>query len=202
MLESTEKGGVRNSIHNCLTVFQYDPVLSGAVAKNLLTERIDLLKPIGRKRRTGSKAMTDTDMKYIRLYLEDTYGLTSEKKIADAADLAADANSYHPIRDYLSGLVWDGKERIRYCLRHFLGADTDNFTYHSLRLFLLGLQKDFRSMRHFKGGVLEVAALKLEHGFRSGFLLGLLIILVLGVFVFCHFGFLARRPRGQPELNN
>ena len=138
LLESTEKGGVRNSIHNCLTVFQYDPVLSGAVAKNLLTERIDLLKPIGRKRRTGSKAMTDTDMKYIRLYLEKTYGLTSEKKIADAADLAADANSYHPIRDYLNGLVWDGKERIRYCLRHFLGADTDNFTYHSLRLFLLG----------------------------------------------------------------
>ncbi len=113
MLESTEKGGVRNSIHNCLTVFQYDPVLSGAVAKNLLTERIDLLKPIGRKRRTGSNAMTDTDMKYIRLYLEDTYGLTSEKKIADAVDLAADANSYHPIRDYLNGLVWDGKERIR-----------------------------------------------------------------------------------------
>ena len=68
MLEGTEKGGVRNSIHNCLTVFQYDPILSGAVAKNLLTERIDLLKPIGRKRRTGSKAMTDTDMKYIRLY--------------------------------------------------------------------------------------------------------------------------------------
>ena len=97
MLEGTEKGGVRNSIHNCLTVFQYDPILSGAVAKNLLTERIDLLKPIGRKRRTGSKAMTDTDMKYIRLYLEKTYGLTSEKKIADAADLAADANRYHPI---------------------------------------------------------------------------------------------------------
>ena len=138
MLESTEKGGVRNSIHNCLTVFQHDPELSGAVAKNLLTERIDLLKPIGRKCKTGSKAMTDTDMKYIRLYLEKTYGLTSEKKIADAADLAADANSYHPIRDYLNGLVWDGKERIRCCLRHFLGADTDNYTFQSLRLFLLG----------------------------------------------------------------
>ncbi len=47
MLESTEKGGVRNSIHNCLTVFQYDPVLSGAIAKNLLTERTDIIKPIG-----------------------------------------------------------------------------------------------------------------------------------------------------------
>ena len=56
MLESTEKGGVRNSIQNCLTVFQYDPVLSGAVAKNLLTERIDLLKPIGRNEKSPDRA--------------------------------------------------------------------------------------------------------------------------------------------------
>ena len=141
MLEGTEKGGVRNSIHNCLTVFQYDPILSGAVAKNLLTERIDLLKPIGRKRRTGSKAMTDTDMKYIRLYLEDTYGLTSEKKIADAADLAADANSYHPIRDYLNGLQWDGTKRIPHVLHHFLGAAEDEYTCEAMKIFLLGAIK-------------------------------------------------------------
>ena len=44
MLESTEKGGVRNSIRNCLTVFQNDPLLSGAIAKNLLTERTDIIK--------------------------------------------------------------------------------------------------------------------------------------------------------------
>ena len=43
MLESTEKGGVRNSIRNCLTVFQNDPLLSGAIAKNLLTERTDII---------------------------------------------------------------------------------------------------------------------------------------------------------------
>lgn len=80
---------------NCLTVFQCDPLLSGAVAYNLLTDRTDILKPIGYKRTAGSP-MTDTDMKYIRLYLEKTYGLTSEKKIQDAADLAANENSYHP----------------------------------------------------------------------------------------------------------
>ena len=137
MLETTEKGGFRNSIKNCLTVFRYDPLLSGAVAKNLLTERTDMMKPIGHRRAFG-KSMTDMDMKYIRLYLEETYGLTSEKKIADAADLAANENSYHPIRDYLSRLTWDGTERIRFCLRRFLGAGADEYTHQALRLFLLG----------------------------------------------------------------
>ena len=137
LLETTEKGGFRNSIRNCLTVFQWDPLLSGAVAYNLLTDRTDILKPIGYKR-TPDSPMTDTDMKYIRLYLEETYGLTSEKKIQDAADLAAHQNSYHPVREYLNSLTWDGTERIRSCLRHFLGASEDDYTYQSLRLFLLG----------------------------------------------------------------
>ena len=33
-LETTEKGGVRQSIRNCLTVFQRDPLLSEAIAYN------------------------------------------------------------------------------------------------------------------------------------------------------------------------
>ena len=136
MLESTEKGGVRNSIRNCLTVFQNDPLLSGAIAKNLLTERIDIIKPIG-YHRTGT-AITDTDMNYLLLYLEETYGLTSEKKIAAAIGIVANENGYHPIRDYLNDLSWDGTERIRTCLHHFLGADSDQYTYEALRLFLLG----------------------------------------------------------------
>ena len=136
MLESTEKGGIRNSIRNCLTVFQNDPLLSGAIAKNLLTERTDIIKPIG-YHRTGT-AITDTDMNYLLLYLEETYGLTSEKKIAAAIGIVANENGYHPIRDYLNGLTWDGTERIRTCLHHFLGADSDQYTYEALRLFLLG----------------------------------------------------------------
>ncbi len=137
MLEGTEKGGVRNSIQNCLTVFQHDPVLSGAVAKNLLTERIDLLKPIGRRNRTGSNAMTDTDMKYIRLYLEKHLRPDKREKDSGRRRPCRRRQQLPPHPGLPSGLVWDGKERIRFCLRHFLGADTDGYTYEALRLFLL-----------------------------------------------------------------
>ena len=68
------------------------------------------------------------DMKYLLLYLEETYGLTNEKKIDNAIGIVANENKYHPIRDYLNTLVWDGTERIRFCLRHFLGADADDYT--------------------------------------------------------------------------
>ena len=135
-LETTEKGGVRQSIRNCLTVFQRDPLLSGAIAYNILTDRKDIIKPIGFHRE--STALTDTDMKYLLLYLEETYGLTSEKKIETAIGIVANENKYHPIRDFLNSLAWDGTERIRFCLRHFLGADVDDYTYEALKLFMLG----------------------------------------------------------------
>ena len=79
MLEGTQKGGVKNSIKNCLTVFQRDPLLRGAVSYNILSERVDIVKPLGWER--TSATLTDMDMKYLLLYLEEHYGLTSEKKV-------------------------------------------------------------------------------------------------------------------------
>ena len=66
-LEGTQKGGVKNSIRNCLTVFQRDPLFRGALRLNLLTEQIDIVKPLGWER--TSATLTDMDMNYLLLYL-------------------------------------------------------------------------------------------------------------------------------------
>ena len=135
-LEGTQKGSVKNSIRNCLTVFQHDPKLKDALRYNILTERTDIVKPMWWSR-TGN-TLTDTDVKYLLLYLEENYGLTSEKKLDYAIRITANENRYHPVRDYLEKLRWDGTQRIRYALHHFLGTDTDGYTYEGLRLFMLG----------------------------------------------------------------
>ena len=69
-LETTEKGGVRQSIRNCLTVFQRDPLLSGAIAYNILTDRKDIIKPIGFHRE--STALNDTDSEFSERVCIDT----------------------------------------------------------------------------------------------------------------------------------
>ena len=135
-LDLTDSGAIKNSIRNCLTVFQNDPYLQGAVRYNILTERIDIVKPLWWSKQTAT--LNDTDLNYLMLYLEDKYGLTSEKKIQKAISIIADCNKYHPIRDYLNSLEWDGTERIRYALPRFLGAEDSEYTYQCLRLFMLG----------------------------------------------------------------
>ena len=135
-LDLTDSGAIKNSIRNCLTVFQNDPYLQGSVRYNILTERIDIVKPLWWSKQTAT--LTDTDLNYLMLYLEDKYSLTSEKKIQKALSIIADSNKYHPIRDYLNGLEWDGTERIRYALPRFLGAEEGEYTYQALRLFMLG----------------------------------------------------------------
>ena len=113
-----------------------DPKLGNAIRYNMLTERIDIVKPLWWEKQTST--LNDTDFNYILLYLEDTYGLTNEKKIEKAISIAADRCRYHPIRNFLNGLEWDGEERIRYVLHRFLGADVSEYTYQCLLLFLLG----------------------------------------------------------------
>lgn len=101
-------------------------------------QNVDEVRDLGWRRNRNTSALTDTDVKYLLLYFEQTYGLTSEKKMTAALSIVANENCYHPIQDVLNGLVWDGTPRIRSCLHHFLGADESDYVEEMLKHFLLG----------------------------------------------------------------
>lgn len=136
MLDYTIKGAVKNSRHNCKIILEHDPLLRNIFRYNILTGQVDIVKEVWWKK--DSLAINDLDMNYIMLYLEETYGFTNELILQKSIELVADMNKYHPIRDYLNELEWDGEERIRYVLHHFLGASVNVLTYESMKMFLLG----------------------------------------------------------------
>ena len=138
MLTKHSNGEIQRTIQNCITILQNDHVLADAIRLNLLSERIDIVKPVGWPR--SGKTLNDTDMKYILRRMEK-YGISSEKKIESAIRIVANENRYHPIRDYLNGLQWDGTERIAHVLHHFLGAAEDEYTCEAMKIFLLGAIK-------------------------------------------------------------
>ena len=122
MLEHTDKGRTKQTIRNCVTVLQNDPVLKKAVKRNELSGRMDIVKEVPWERRNNSPTVTDTDENNLKMYLEENYELTSERVIKAGVDIVSNENKYHPIRDYLESLVWDGIPRIENMLPHFLGA--------------------------------------------------------------------------------
>ncbi len=135
-LITTDKGAVRQCIRNVVTVLDQDPKFKGAIRHNMMTDRNDIVRSLGWYRETP--VLTDSDIDHIMLYLEENYSLTTEKKIKSAINVVAMKNKYHPIREKLDSLKWDGKERIREVLHHFLGADQNDYVYEAMKVFLLG----------------------------------------------------------------
>lgn len=77
-------------------------------------------------------------MKFLVVYLEKYYGLSNEKRIEDVIKVVANENRYHPVLDRINSITWDGRERIRYALHHFLGAEVSEYTYEVMKLFMIG----------------------------------------------------------------
>lgn len=134
-LAKTDKGYICQTINNCMIAFRRDPVLKGAIRKNELSGKIDVVGSLGWQRTSSS--VTDTDMYQIQWYLEKNYGLKNDRIINKALNIVASENHYHPIRECLESLEWDGQQRIDELLPRYLGADKDNYTKEIMRLLML-----------------------------------------------------------------
>jgi len=134
-LEKSDKGGVKQTIENCMTVFYRDPLLKGAIRKNELTCRLDLKMKTGWKRSISS-SLTEVDEYQIQRYMESNYGLRSENNINKAIHIIASEHGYHPIKQYLESLEWDGEERIKHAMTRYLGVDEDEYSEALMKLLL------------------------------------------------------------------
>ena len=135
-LELTERGNPKPTISNVVRILKEDPFFVGAIRLNELTERIDITRDLG-WRREGD-ILNDTDMAYITLYIEENYSISNSNVIDKAIQIIANENRYHPIRDILNDLVWDGTSRLEDMLPHFFGVEKTELTTESIKLFMLG----------------------------------------------------------------
>lgn len=135
-LDLTERGNPKPTISNVVRILKEDPYFIGAIRINELTERIDIVRDLGWKRE--GDILNDTDMAYITLYIEENYGISNSNVIEKAIQIIANENRYHPIRDLLNDLVWDGTSRLEDMLPHFFGVEKTELTTESIKLFMLG----------------------------------------------------------------
>lgn len=134
-LAKSDKGYICQTINNCMMVLHRDPVLKGTIRKNELSGKIDVVGSLGWERTSAS--VTDTDIYQIQWYLEKNYGLKNDRIINKALNIVASENRYHPIRDCLEQLEWDGEKRMDNLLPRYLGAESDDYTKEIMHLLML-----------------------------------------------------------------
>lgn len=120
-LEYTKSGKLLCNIANIILILENDPALAGHIVRDLFTG-MDSAKD-GLPWNKNANQWTDTDDANLRVWLEKHYDITGKEKIADALTAVLTRHSRHPIRDYLSGLTWDGVPRLDRIIIDYMGAE-------------------------------------------------------------------------------
>ena len=137
LLDQTKSGTPKPTVANFVKILKEDLHLAGAIRLNELTERIDIVKNLGWKR--NDTEFNDTDTAFLTLYIEKNYELNCKRSLEQAIQIVSSENSYHPIRNLLNGLRWDGIPRVENILTHFLGVEKTELSVEAIKLFMLNL---------------------------------------------------------------
>jgi predicted P-loop ATPase len=126
------------TVNNVRLILANDKRLRGRVCYNAFTLRRCARDPLPwTPGREGLRSWEDSDDAGLRWYLEKVWGISNRGVIADAEELTARETSVHPVREYLSGLVWDGIPRAETLLIDYLGADNTPLNREIAKRWLL-----------------------------------------------------------------
>lgn len=149
-LEYSKSGKLQCTIGNIILILENDPALRGHIVHDLFAGFDGVVGGLPWNKKATQ--WTDSDDANLRVWLEKNYGLTGKEKIADALTAVLTRHSYHPIRDYLNGLTWDGTPRLERLIIDYIGAeDTElnrvmtrkHFTAAVTRVFKPGCKYDY-----------------------------------------------------------
>lgn len=120
-LDYDKKGALKSTAKNIIAILENDPALAGHLWHDLFSG-FDLVKG-GLPWDSGAVQWGNRDDANLRIYLEERYGISGKDKIKDAKDAVLTKHRIHPIRDYLSSLVWDGTPRLERLIIDYAGAE-------------------------------------------------------------------------------
>lgn len=110
-LTVNQYGRIESTARNIRLVLENDKAFAGALANDLFGNRMMVLKPMPWDKSTG-RYWSNMDDSCLRNYLEEHYNIRGKDRIYDVLVDVMNAHAFHPVRDYLNGLEWDGVERL------------------------------------------------------------------------------------------
>ena len=137
-LKRTKQGIPESDVYNCLVILKHDPALKGKVGLDEFAHRLVVLGDLPWRMKHSSLFWTDTDDACLRNYFATKFRIKGKGIIDDALQEATQDNKFHPVRDYLQGIKWDGECRVDELFIKYLGAEDTPYVRAATRKWLCG----------------------------------------------------------------
>lgn len=140
-LQRNDKGVLRATAFNLRLILENDPAWKGVLAWCEFSARIMKRQPPPYLNASRGE-WADADDADLRFWVAEHYGIEPKgQDLADPVQGAARAAPYHPVRDYLDRLTWDGVARVDSWLELYLGARALESTCASTETELFGARQ-------------------------------------------------------------
>ena len=137
-LKRTKQGIPESDVYNCLLILECDPELKGKVGLDEFAHRLTVLGDLPWRTKNSSLYWTDTDDACLRNYFATKFRIKGKGIIDDALQEVTQDNKFHPVRDYLQGIKWDGECRVDELFIKYLGAEDTPYVRAATRKWLCG----------------------------------------------------------------
>lgn len=137
-LEVDAKGKYLSSANNINLILAKDTRLKGKFKQNDFDGKRYLFDTMPWRKISKPEPVKNVDYSGVRNYIESIYGIAGNLKIDDSLALEFEKQSFHPVKDYLNSLVWDGESRIDNLLIDYFGTDDNLYTREAIRKMLCG----------------------------------------------------------------
>lgn len=124
---------------NFKLILENDPNLKDMVGLNVFSSRLQLKHKVPWRSPAEYNDMVwkDSDDAGLRNYLSGKWELVSRQVIDDALTEVAGQHYFHPVRDYLAGLSWDGTPRADSVFIDWLGVEDSPYSREVTKKWLL-----------------------------------------------------------------
>lgn len=146
-LERTKAGEIKNTYGNAIVLLENMDIFTKSLAINTFNDKVVYRKPLVWHPEYAlgitsfpidGRNVTDDELLFIKRYFVEHHKLDFQKgTLIEAVRSVALFNQFHPVRETLQALKWDGTKRIDNWLSRYLGADENDYTKAVGKKFLL-----------------------------------------------------------------
>ncbi|MDU1980053.1 MAG: virulence-associated E family protein [Clostridium sp.] len=137
-LKRDKNGTPESDVFNCLVVLKQDPTLKGKIRLDEFAHRLVVIDDLPWRDKDETPYWTDTDDACLRNYFATKYLIKGKGIIDDALQEVTQDNKFHPVREYLKGLTWDGECRLDTLFIDYIGAEDTEYIRAVTRKWMCG----------------------------------------------------------------